>query len=66
MRWSPSQGVSRWRSQSVISSFAEQMSPVVSQFVTPPRDIHSELADLNEEAATLAAKIQGNFEGLAV
>jgi type I restriction enzyme M protein len=30
------------------------------------RDIHSELADLNEEAATLAAKIQENFEGLAV
>lgn len=30
------------------------------------RDIHSELADLNEEAASLAAKIQKNFEGLAV
>jgi len=30
------------------------------------RDIHGELADLNEEAAALAAKIQENFEGLAV
>ena len=28
------------------------------------RDIHTELADLNEEAAELAAKIQENFEGL--
>ncbi|MCC5839414.1 MAG: N-6 DNA methylase [Opitutales bacterium] len=30
------------------------------------RDIHTELADLNEEAAALAGKIQKNFEGLAV
>lgn len=30
------------------------------------RDIHSELADLNDEATTLAAKIQANFKGLAV
>lgn len=30
------------------------------------RDIHVELADLNEEAGTLAAKIQENFEGLGV
>jgi type I restriction enzyme M protein len=30
------------------------------------RDIHVELADLNREASTLAAKIQGNFEGLGV
>ncbi|TAK35701.1 MAG: SAM-dependent DNA methyltransferase [Chloroflexota bacterium] len=28
------------------------------------RDIHTELADLNREAAELAAKIQANFEGL--
>jgi len=28
------------------------------------RDIHTELADLNKEAAELAAKIQGNFEEL--
>ena len=28
------------------------------------RDIHTELADLNEEAAELAAKIQENFEEL--
>jgi type I restriction enzyme M protein len=28
------------------------------------REIHTELADLNEEAAVLAAKIQENFEGL--
>jgi type I restriction enzyme M protein len=28
------------------------------------RDIHVELASLNEEAAELAAKIQANFEGL--
>jgi type I restriction enzyme M protein len=28
------------------------------------RDIHTELADLNKEAIELAAKIQGNFEGL--
>jgi type I restriction enzyme M protein len=28
------------------------------------RDIHAELADLNKEAAKLAAKIQGNFEEL--
>jgi len=27
-------------------------------------DIHTELADLNKEAAALAAKIQGNFEEL--
>jgi len=30
------------------------------------RDIHLELADLNREAAELAAKIQQNFEGLAI
>lgn len=30
------------------------------------KDIHLELADLNQEAATLAAKIQENFEGLGV
>jgi type I restriction enzyme M protein len=30
------------------------------------RDIHVELADLNKEAATLAAQIQGNFEELGI
>jgi type I restriction-modification system DNA methylase subunit/very-short-patch-repair endonuclease len=30
------------------------------------RDIHVELADLNREAAALAAKIQENFEGLGI
>lgn len=30
------------------------------------RDIHMELADLNQEASKLAAKIQKNFEGLVV
>jgi type I restriction enzyme M protein len=30
------------------------------------RDIHIELADLNQEAAMLAAKIQANFEGLGI
>jgi type I restriction enzyme M protein len=30
------------------------------------RDIHIELADLNNEAVELAAKIQANFEGLGV
>jgi type I restriction enzyme M protein len=30
------------------------------------RDIHVELADLNEEAAALAAKIHENFEGLGI
>jgi len=30
------------------------------------RDIHSELVDLNKEAAELAAKIQENFEELGV
>lgn len=30
------------------------------------RDIHIELADLNQEAVSLAAKIQKNFEGLGV
>jgi type I restriction enzyme M protein len=30
------------------------------------KDIHNELADLNEEAVTLAAKIQENFEGLGI
>ncbi|MBT9495999.1 MAG: N-6 DNA methylase, partial [Zoogloea sp.] len=30
------------------------------------RDIHTELADLNREAAELAARIQENFEGLGV
>jgi type I restriction enzyme M protein len=30
------------------------------------RDIHVELAGLNEEAAALAAQIQGNFEGLGL
>jgi hypothetical protein len=29
-----------------------------------PRDIHTELADLNKEAAELAAKIQENFAEL--
>ena len=32
----------------------------------PLRDIHTELADLNKEAAVLAAKIQENFEELGV
>src|SRR5512139_2730829 len=30
------------------------------------RDIHTELADLNKEAAELAAKIQANFEELGI
>jgi type I restriction enzyme M protein len=30
------------------------------------RDIHIELADLNRESCTLAAKIQANFEGLGI
>jgi type I restriction enzyme M protein len=30
------------------------------------RDIHTELADLNKEAAALASTIQQNFEGLGV
>ncbi len=30
------------------------------------RDIHGELADLNAEAAVLAARIQENFEGLGI
>ncbi|OGP60867.1 MAG: hypothetical protein A2V65_10775 [Deltaproteobacteria bacterium RBG_13_49_15] len=30
------------------------------------REIHTELADLNKEAAELAAKIQGNFEELGI
>ena len=30
------------------------------------RDIHTELADLNKEAAELAAKIQENFEELGI
>ena len=30
------------------------------------RDLHIELAGLNEEAASLAAQIQGNFEGLGL
>jgi type I restriction enzyme M protein len=30
------------------------------------KDIHIELADLNEEAVSLAAKIQENFEGLGI
>ena len=30
------------------------------------RDIHVELADLNQEASELAAKIQANFEGLGI
>ncbi|MGD0624055.1 MAG: SAM-dependent DNA methyltransferase, partial [Thermodesulfobacteriota bacterium] len=30
------------------------------------RDIHTELADLNKEAAVLAAKIQENFEELGI
>lgn len=30
------------------------------------RDIHTELADLNKEAADLAAKIQENFEELGI
>ena len=29
-------------------------------------DIHVELADLNQEAAALAKKIQKNFEGLGI
>ncbi|MCC5839415.1 MAG: ORF6N domain-containing protein [Opitutales bacterium] len=52
------------RSQSVISSFAWRAGTVVSQFVTPHRDIHSERADFNEEPA--AAKIQENFLGVGV
>jgi len=35
-------------------------------FAQAMKDIHFELADLNQEAATLAATIQENFEGLAV
>ncbi|MCB1130026.1 MAG: N-6 DNA methylase [Verrucomicrobiae bacterium] len=35
-------------------------------FAQAMKDIHLELADLNQEAATLAAKIQVNFEGLGV
>jgi type I restriction enzyme M protein len=30
------------------------------------RDIYTELADLNQEAAVLAAKIQTNFEELGI
>jgi hypothetical protein len=30
------------------------------------RDIHTELADLNKEAAVLSAKIQENFEELGI
>jgi len=30
------------------------------------RDIHTELADLNKEAAGLATKIQTNFEALGI
>jgi type I restriction enzyme M protein len=30
------------------------------------KDIHTELADLNEDAVSLAAKIQENFEGLGI
>jgi type I restriction enzyme M protein len=30
------------------------------------RDIHVELADLNQEAAQLAATIQANFEALGI
>jgi type I restriction enzyme M protein len=30
------------------------------------RDIHTELADLNQEAAELAARIQANFEELGI
>lgn len=30
------------------------------------RDIHGELADLNQEAAMLAGRIQENFEGLGI
>ena len=30
------------------------------------RDIHDELADLNREACSLAAKIQANFEDLGI
>lgn len=30
------------------------------------RDIHTELADLNREAAELAAKIQENFEVMGI
>ncbi len=30
------------------------------------RDVHTELADLNKEAALLAAKIQKNFEELRI
>lgn len=32
--------------------------------IEPIREIHTELADLNKEAAELAAKIQVNFEEL--
>lgn len=35
-------------------------------FAQAMKDIHLELADLNQEAATLAATIQKNFEGLGV
>ena len=35
-------------------------------FETALRDIHTELADLNQEAVELATRIQANFEGLGV
>lgn len=36
------------------------------EFEQTMRDIHTELADLNKEAADLAAKIQANLEGLGI
>ena len=35
-------------------------------FTTPMREIHAELAELNAEAAVLAARIQENFEKLTI
>ena len=35
-------------------------------FATAMREIHAELAELNAEAAVLAARIQDNFEKLGI
>lgn len=35
-------------------------------FAQAMRDIHAEIKDLNQEAGELAAKVQANFEGLAI
>lgn len=57
--------LSAWRSQFVISSF-HPTPRMGSQVVTPPRDIHSELADLKEDADARAAKTRESFERFAV